>query len=117
MFKKNKQAYILCFTFLVICTLPGMSQVLKVPAVLYPSGTGPARSIVLADVNNDGKLDAIVTNSTNFNGSIAVMFGNGDGTFQTAASYPAVFPVPNSVAVADNPNSMRSFDSAGVSLP
>ena len=43
-----------------------------------------ANSLMLADLNKDGKLDAVVTCAE---GSIAVMGGNGDGTFKAASTY------------------------------
>ena len=43
-------------------------------------GAGPY-SIVLADVNGDGKLDILVGNYSNNN--VSVLLGNGNGTFQT----------------------------------
>ncbi|HEY1657381.1 MAG TPA: FG-GAP-like repeat-containing protein [Candidatus Sulfotelmatobacter sp.] len=61
------------------------------PAVTYNSGGASASAMRLADMNNDGKLDIVVQNncatSTDCsNGSISVLLGNGDGTFQTAVS-------------------------------
>ena len=58
----------------------------------YETGTYRAKSIALADVNADGRLDVIVTNQVTSsllgNGSdVGVLLGNGDGTFQTAANY------------------------------
>ena len=46
------------------------------------------------DVNGDGKLDLVVTDygtggSTTDLGGVAVLLGNGDGTFQPAVQYPA----------------------------
>jgi len=41
-------------------------------------------SVMLADLNKDGKLDAVATCNE---GVVAVMPGNGDGTFQSAATY------------------------------
>jgi Bacterial Ig-like domain (group 3)/FG-GAP-like repeat/FG-GAP repeat len=61
------------------------------PAVTYNSGGENAQGVQLADMNNDGKLDIVVQNecasSSNCNnGSVSVLLGNGDGTFQTAVS-------------------------------
>jgi hypothetical protein len=49
----------------------------------YDSGGPWGRSVALADVNRDGKLDVLAANS----GAIGVLLGNGDGTFQTAVPY------------------------------
>ena len=51
-----------------------------------PAGTVPctANSILLADLNNDKKLDAVVTCNE---GIVAVLAGNGDGTFAAATTY------------------------------
>jgi hypothetical protein len=56
-----------------------------------------ALSIVLADVNNDTKLDivAVVPNG------VAVQLGNGDGTFQAAATFKTGGVNPLAVAIAD----------------
>jgi len=51
----------------------------------YSLGAGPL-SVALADVNGDKKLDLIVANRGDQ--SISVLLGNGDGTFQSAVTYP-----------------------------
>lgn len=72
------------------------------PGVDYPAGAAPA-SLLLIDVNGDGKLDLVVANAgagPKDPGGVSVLLGNGDGTFQNAASYLAGAG-PNSVAVGD----------------
>jgi hypothetical protein len=55
-------------------------------AVNYSSGGQSAYSIVVADVNGDGKLDLVVANgcvgSNCATGSVGVLLGKGDGTFR-----------------------------------
>ena len=74
-------------------------------AVGYDSGGEGAASVVIADVNSDGKPDLIVANGclgTNCaNGSVAVLLGNGDGTFQPAVLYDSGGNRAVSVAVGD----------------
>jgi hypothetical protein len=69
------------------------------------NGTYP-RSTALADINGDGKLDIVVGNIGNSNtnpvqlGSVAVLMGNGDGTFQIPIQYTP-FNYPGWLAVGD----------------
>lgn len=51
--------------------------------VVYSSGGAIPGSIVIRDVNGDGKLDLVVGGG----GAVSVLFGNGDGTFQPPVSY------------------------------
>ena len=50
---------------------------------IYDSGGPWGRSVALADVNRDGKIDVLLANS----GSVGVLLGNGDGTLQSAVAY------------------------------
>jgi Bacterial Ig-like domain (group 3)/FG-GAP-like repeat len=74
------------------------------PAVAYDSGGSIATSVTIADVNGDGKPDLVVSNECNApcttHGVVAVLLGNGDGTFKKAVKYPAGLG-PDSVVVAD----------------
>jgi hypothetical protein len=53
-------------------------------ATNYPAGSVP-RSVTLADVNGDGRLDAIVTNQQS--DSVSVLLGQPGGTFGAATNY------------------------------
>lgn len=72
--------------------------------VTYDSGPSDPTGVVIADVNGDGKPDLLVANycSTSCaNGSVAVLLGNGDGTFKAAVSYSSGGYATESIAVAD----------------
>jgi len=58
------------------------------PPASYSVGAPPVW-IGVADFNGDGKPDVVTVNSNGNAGSISVLLGNGDGTFQPAVSYPA----------------------------
>jgi hypothetical protein len=47
-------------------------------------------AFIFADMNGDGKLDAISTPFVNHNGAISIALGNGGASFQT----PVVYPTP-----------------------
>ena len=63
----------------------------------FPTGNFPT-SIAVADFNDDGFLDLVVTN--NKGNTVSILLGNGDGTFQTQVPYfTATGPI--SVTTAD----------------
>jgi hypothetical protein len=75
-------------------------------AVNYNVGTNPT-SVAVADLNGDGKLDIVVSNQNCANGggpcvtgTVSILLGNGDGTFQTHVDVDAGLD-PNWVAVGD----------------
>jgi uncharacterized delta-60 repeat protein len=55
--------------------------------------------LAAGDFNGDGKLDIVTANRGN--NTVSVLLGNGDGTFQTAVTYPVGASGPQSVAVGD----------------
>jgi hypothetical protein len=59
----------------------------KFTSTVYPTGTNP-NTIGIADLNNDGLLDLAVTNRN----GVSILLGNGNGTFQSAKTYPATLP-------------------------
>jgi hypothetical protein len=71
----------------------------------YSTGGLSPFSIVTADVNGDGKADMVVGNLTktvnDVSGTIGVLLGNGDGTFQGLQTYPSGGIYANAIAVAD----------------
>jgi FG-GAP-like repeat/FG-GAP repeat len=77
-------------------------------AVTYSSGGYYALSVAVADLNGDGKADLVVTNDCQSDigqckadGTVGVLLGNGDGTFQTVVNYDSGGYFTHSVAVAD----------------
>src|SRR6202167_799431 len=68
------------------------------PAVTYDAGGVETQTVVVADLNGDGKLDLVVSNS--IAGTVGVLLGNGDGTFQPVVTYLSG-GAPEGVAVAD----------------
>jgi hypothetical protein len=72
------------------------------PAVVLPVGFRP-ESIVTADLTGNGNQDIVVVNqgeSPDFQSSVSVLLGNGDGSFQPAITTD-VLPGADSVAVGD----------------
>lgn len=64
---------------------------------LFNTGVDPV-AVVLADVNGDGKLDALTAD--NLSNTASVLLGNGDGTFMLRQSF-AVGKSPSALQVAD----------------
>ena len=71
------------------------------PAVNVAVGSYPA-SLAVGDLNGDGKLDLAVSNSAEppQPGSVSILLGNGDGTFQPQVEY-AVGEQYTSIVMAD----------------
>ncbi|MGC1382687.1 MAG: VCBS repeat-containing protein [Candidatus Acidiferrales bacterium] len=75
-----------------IAMFPSCSKTAATPSIDFAApvayttgGTTPVWAAA-ADFNGDGKMDLAVANQGSFN--VAILFGNGDGTFQTPVTYP-----------------------------
>jgi Bacterial Ig-like domain (group 3)/FG-GAP-like repeat len=87
---------------------PQTPQTLFLPAVAYNSGAYGPDAVVIADINGDGRPDMLVADEcvdlndcNTLGGVVAVLLGNGDGTFQPAATYRSGGSHSSSLAVAD----------------
>jgi hypothetical protein len=74
--------------------------------ITYNSGGHYAVSVTVADVNRDGKADVLALNQCSEGGacetgSASVLTGNGNGTFQAAASFAPGGPYAYSIAAGD----------------
>jgi hypothetical protein len=67
----------------------------------YPAGAG-ADSLAVGDLNGDHKLDIVAANANGWNqaGTLSILVGRGDGTFEPAASV-TVGRGPRGVVLAD----------------
>lgn len=71
--------------------------------VHYLAGTNPGRAITTGDFDGDGKVDlAVIDQGNNLVGigDVAILLGNGDGTFQNDTTFAAGF-TPGSIAAGD----------------
>jgi hypothetical protein len=73
--------------------------------VTFPANGSGTDSVAIGDLNDDGKPDLVLTNGCASNslcdyGSVSVLLGNGDGTFQSAVAY-GTGGNTNAVAIGD----------------
>ena len=83
-----------------VAVLLGLSNgSFELPAMTFNSGGSLPSSIAAADVNNDNKIDLVVTNTGSNN--ITILLGMGDGTFQVPGRSYAAGKLPTSVTNGD----------------
>ena len=72
--------------------------------VQYASGAKTV-SAVVADINGDKKQDLVVVNADLLPGQLTILFGNGDGTFQSGLNYASTkrltITTPRGITTAD----------------
>ena len=89
----------------IISVLLGTAAGTFQPAVTYATGAlanNGLGGIAVADVNGDGKPDVVVTECAgDCPGSVSVLFGNGNGTFQSPTHYNSGGRGAGGIAVAD----------------
>lgn len=75
------------------------------PSTTYATDGQASQAVAVADINNDGILDIVVTNMCTqgqlFCNGVAVLLGNGDGTFQSAVGFNVGGYETGAVAIAD----------------
>ena len=82
-------------------TLEARQLLSFIPATSFPVGTNP-QAVATADFNNDGRLDLATSNydQTTGDGTLSVLLGTGDGSFQPAqTSATGLYPL--SLAAGD----------------
>jgi uncharacterized protein (DUF2141 family) len=98
---RNLFSVVGAMAFLLAVQMNAVAGTLFGPPVDYPAGIQPF-AMATADLNGDGILDLVVTNNPGgtARSTVAVLLGNGDGSFQAPVFY-RVGPSPTSVAIAD----------------
>lgn len=96
-----------CPTDSTVAVLLGNGDGTFQSATIYDTGGFDGQSVVIADVNGDGKPDLLLVNRCGSSstcasdGMVAVLLGNGDGTFQAAVNYDTGSQQSQMVAVGD----------------
>jgi hypothetical protein len=72
---------------------------------------GAPESVAVGDFNNDGKLDIVTANYAPVGGTVSVLLGNGDGTFQPALNY--ALPGPQTIPQSADALAVGDFNKDG----
>jgi hypothetical protein len=83
---------------LVLTASAGARNIVFAHASTFTSGASTPTQIWVADLNGDGVPDLVISDAFS---SVAVLLGNGDGTFQAPVVYTEDFYVTGGVAIAD----------------
>ncbi|ABW14016.1 hypothetical protein Franean1_4648 [Parafrankia sp. EAN1pec] len=90
-------AVTLAVSALVVAPGTARAATLFAPPITYVVGSGPA-DVAVGDLTGDGNDSLAVANTGD--GTVSVLLGNGDGTFQPALPYLAG-PGPSGVRIGD----------------
>ncbi|MBZ5658487.1 MAG: FG-GAP-like repeat-containing protein [Acidobacteriia bacterium] len=108
MFSKSVVLRLYCWAILLsLSSASWAADELFKAAQSYESGGIWATGVAVADVNGDGRPDLLVANQCGDDpncggiGSVGILLGNGDGSFQAAHSYESGGHAPMALAVGD----------------
>ncbi len=103
MHPRNTVLSVVCLLMVVAGTERVYGAPLFQTAQTFRTGA-PTGPIAVGDMNGDGKPDIIIVNQStcaHCDVSVAILLGNGDGTFQAATTYDSGLTSGEAVAVAD----------------
>src|SRR5208282_5988925 len=83
------------------------------PPVSYAAGPGPT-FVAVGDFDGNGTLDLVVANDSFGFTMLAVLLGNGDGTFQPAVDYSAAVAISGLVLADFNGDGKIDIAAAGL---
>ena len=90
--------------------------------VTIPDGIFSGQLVRIADFDGDGKADIVIAPTTNvygFNGPLLILYGNGDGTFQSSQLLPVSHAYTQFVVAdvnRDNKPDLVLSDGAGIAV-
>src|SRR5579864_1823560 len=119
--RRRRKSYICVLVYAVsFCLGVRTSAAVNFTSKDYVVGQQPA-AIVVYDFNKDGKLDIAVLNlggNGSGNGTVSILLGNGDGTFQSAKTFDVGGPNPSTITVADfNGDGKLDLAIGGLQIP